>query len=47
MIGDSKKCDHDGPNAVGIRGFLLNRQGGKGLNNLIEFSDMVLGSRSE
>lgn len=47
MIGDSKKCDHDGPNAVGIRGFLLNRQGGKGFNNLIEFSDMVLGSRSE
>jgi FMN phosphatase YigB (HAD superfamily) len=42
MIGDSKKCDRDGPQAIGIRGFLLSRDSGEGFNTLDEFSDMVL-----
>lgn len=42
MIGDSDKCDRDGPMAVGIRGFLLNRNGGKDFANLDEFADAVL-----
>lgn len=27
MVGDSKRCDVDGPEACGIRGFLLDREG--------------------
>lgn len=42
MIGDSEKCDRDGPMAVGIQGFLLNRNGGKDFANLDEFADSVL-----
>ena len=42
MIGDSEKCDCDGPQAIGIRGFLLSRESGKGFSTLDEFSDMVL-----
>lgn len=42
MIGDSDKCDRDGPMAVGIRGFLLNRNGDKDFANLDEFADAVL-----
>ena len=47
MIGDSEKCDRDGPNAVGIPGFLLNRQGGKDFSSLNEFSDMVLSCKRQ
>jgi FMN phosphatase YigB (HAD superfamily) len=46
MIGDSEKCDRDGPRAVGIRGFLLNRQGHKDFSSLVEFSDKVLSCQS-
>ncbi|WP_122754745.1 HAD family hydrolase [Pseudomonas viridiflava] len=42
MIGDSEKCDRDGPNALGIQGFLLNRQGGNDFSDLTEFSNRVL-----
>lgn len=42
MIGDSEKCDREGPMAVGIRGFLLNRNGGKDFATLDEFADFVL-----
>ncbi|QXW42689.1 HAD family hydrolase [Pseudomonas amygdali] len=42
MIGDSEKCDRDGPRTSGIRGFLLNRHGGGDFRSLIEFSDVVL-----
>ncbi|WP_049827844.1 HAD family hydrolase [Pseudomonas sp. URIL14HWK12:I6] len=42
MIGDSAKCDRDGPRALGIRGYLLNRMGGKDFSNLVEFSDSIL-----
>ncbi|HFH3756465.1 TPA: HAD family hydrolase [Pseudomonas aeruginosa] len=46
MIGDSPRCDRDGPRAVGIRGVLLNRQSGNDFRNLVEFSDTVLSSQS-
>lgn len=42
MIGDSEQCDREGPRSVGIRGFLLNRQGGKDFSNLTDFADAVL-----
>lgn len=42
MIGDSEKCDREGPRSVGIRGFLLNRNGGKDFINLDEFVDAIL-----
>ncbi|MDD1963759.1 HAD family hydrolase [Pseudomonas putida] len=42
MIGDSEQCDRDGPRRVGIRGFLLNRQGGKDFSSLNDFADVVL-----
>ena len=42
MIGDSEKCDRDGPCAAGIRGFVLNRHGGGDFISLTEFADMVL-----
>ncbi len=42
MIGDSAKCDRDGPMAVGIRGCLLGRAGGKNFTTLVGFADSVL-----
>lgn len=30
MVGDSQRCDRDGPRAAGIRGFYLDRSGAKG-----------------
>ena len=42
MVGDSEKCDHDGPAAVGIQGFLLNRKGGRDFTTLTDFTDHVL-----
>lgn len=44
MIGDSPKCDRDGPRAVGIRGVLLNRAGGKDFTNLADFTEAVISS---
>lgn len=44
MIGDSQKCDCDGPYAAGIQGFLLNRHGVGDFSSLTEFADMVLSS---
>lgn len=44
MIGDSEKCDRDGPMGVGIQGFLLNRNGGKDFTSLDEFAGSVLDS---
>ncbi|WP_339492858.1 HAD family hydrolase [Pseudomonas sp. EA_15y_Pfl2_R67] len=44
MIGDSPKCDRDGPCAAGIRGFLLNRHGVGDFSSLTEFANMVLSS---
>jgi len=45
MIGDSQRCDRDGPRAVGIQGFFLDRQGSKGdYNELTVFARDVLKS---
>lgn len=42
MVGDSARCDRDGPRQVGGSGFLLHR-GGKGdFSNLLEFAQAVL-----
>lgn len=42
MIGDSEQCDPNGPRSVGIRGFLLNREGGKDFSSLTNFADTIL-----
>lgn len=42
MIGDSPKCDRDGPRAVGISGFLLERAKGTAIPDLVHFARMVL-----
>ncbi|WDY56547.1 HAD family hydrolase [Pseudomonas sp. PSKL.D1] len=42
MIGDSEKCDRIGPQAVGIQGFLLNRNGGQDFTDLMAFAEHVL-----
>lgn len=45
MVGDSKRCDCDGPTAFGIRGFYLTRQGDGGYRTLHTFADELLRSR--
>lgn len=42
MIGDSIRCDRDGPRSVGIAGFYLGRKGGGDFDDLIEFAECVL-----
>ncbi|GFZ62826.1 hypothetical protein PSE10B_53780 [Pseudomonas amygdali pv. eriobotryae] len=42
MVGDSEKCDRDGPAAEGIQGYLLNHRGGRDFTNLTDFADHVL-----
>lgn len=42
MIGDSAKCDRDGPKEVGIRGCLLSREGSSDFTTLTGFADSVL-----
>lgn len=42
MVGDSLRCDHDGPQAVGIGGFFLDRSGNTGFSNLLEFAQFVI-----
>jgi HAD superfamily hydrolase (TIGR01549 family) len=37
MIGDSRRCDADGPKAAGIEGYHLDRSGAGRFSNLIEF----------
>jgi FMN phosphatase YigB (HAD superfamily) len=46
MIGDSIQRDCYAPREVGIQGFFLNRRGGEGFKNLIDFADHVLASNS-
>lgn len=38
MIGDSQRCDRDGPAAVGIRGYYLGRSGGGDYADLLSFA---------
>lgn len=52
MIGDSKRCDRDGPRSVGIMGFHLDRTGRGSLNDLVQFAkdtvkhQAIIGSRT-
>ncbi len=43
MIGDSPRCDRDGPRRVGISGFLLRREQPDGFSSLIGFARAVMG----
>lgn len=47
MIGDSPRCDRDGPREVGMGGYLLNRAGGKDFTNLADFTDAILSSDAQ
>lgn len=42
MIGDSKRCDRDGPRLVGIMGCHLDRADSAPVNNLLQFVELVL-----
>jgi len=42
MIGDSKRCDRDGPRLVGIMGCHLDRADSGPVNNLRQFFELVL-----
>lgn len=42
MIGDSQRCDRDGPRGVGIMGFHLQRSGRRGITNLVDFARLIL-----
>lgn len=42
MIGDSPRCDRDGPNAIGIPGFLLRQNASGPFRNLVQFAATVL-----
>ena len=41
MIGDSRKCDRDGPTAVGIQGYHLDRSGMGQISDLMQFAHMI------
>ncbi len=43
MIGDSKKCDQDGPRLVGMVGLHLDRNGQGAINDLTRFAKLVVG----
>lgn len=42
MIGDSQRCDRDGPRAAGIMGFHLDRRGQGGIRDLLQFAQLVI-----
>lgn len=42
MIGDSIRCDRDGPTAVGITGHHLDRGGGGQMTSLLQFAELVV-----
>jgi len=42
MIGDSPRCDRDGPRAVGIMGLLLSRTGEGKIRDLTQFAQLVI-----
>lgn len=43
MIGDSPRCDRDGPRQVGISGFLLSRGQPNGFSSLVGFAHTIVG----
>lgn len=45
MVGDSLKCDRDGPKAVGMLGFHLDRRGQGPIGDLIQFAHLVIAAR--
>ncbi|KHK66452.1 HAD family hydrolase [Pseudomonas frederiksbergensis] len=45
MVGDSLKCDQDGPKAVGMLGFHLDRSGRGAVRDLVQFAQLVIESR--
>lgn len=42
MIGDSVQCDRDGPGAIGISGFYLDRKGHGPISSLLQFVEYVI-----
>ncbi|MCF5167546.1 HAD-IA family hydrolase [Pseudomonas congelans] len=42
MIGDSKRCDQDGPRSIGIMGLYLDRKGRGSINDLVQFAELVV-----
>ena len=42
MIGDSMKCDRDGPREAGLMGFYLDRTWKSGFANLVQFARLVV-----
>lgn len=42
MIGDSPRCDRDGPRATGILGYHLDRSGNGEIHQLDEFAQLVI-----
>lgn len=45
MIGDSKRCDCEGPTAFGMHGFWLDRQGNSTHTSLHQFTKAILSTR--
>lgn len=45
MIGDSKRCDCEGPTAFGMHGFWLDRQGDSTYTSLHQFAKAILSTR--
>lgn len=45
MIGDSRRCDCDGPNEFGMHGYFLDRTGKEGYQSLAAFAKDVLRGR--
>lgn len=43
MIGDSRKCERDGPRAVGIMGYHLDRSGLGQISDLMQYTNRVIG----
>ncbi|MEE4182835.1 HAD family hydrolase [Pseudomonas viridiflava] len=41
MIGDSRRCDRDGPRGVGIMGYHLDRSGTGQISNLLQFANLI------
>ncbi|ARD13734.1 MULTISPECIES: HAD family hydrolase [Pseudomonas] len=46
MIGDSLKCDQDGPRRIGISGYHLDRKGAGRFGNLLHFAKSVTGDEA-
>jgi HAD superfamily hydrolase (TIGR01549 family) len=41
MIGDSQRCDRDGPTEFGMKGFFLDRQGAGDFSSLTDFAKLI------